>query len=152
MNLLLQDSSALPEVFLWNGAVAEQALRSVASTNGWRIPPDLLAFWRATGGGWIFETEHLLSPIPAIGSSDDVGAATKWYQEAGLMDGLITIHQGLGLTAVSLASARYLYFDNVVQPSKVLGEYASMNQWYVATLRSEYAARYGLPAVESGDL
>ena len=148
MNLLLRDAAIAPHLFQWNGPIDTSTVQQIMLTHNWRIPPDLLEFWQKTGGGEIFETERVLPPVFPREPQHEVAQVTQWYRQRGLGSDLIVIHQGLGLTAVSGACGRYLYFDTDVASFRVVGEYVTMNQWYVATLRSEYAERYGLPALD----
>lgn len=140
--LLLHDAAMKPHVFRWNNPVSAMAIADWLTKRQWTVPADLRQFWAETGGGEAFETEKFLTPIRDVHDDESVEQATACAARQGAPAGLVIFHQGLGLSGVRMADSVYIW----LQDNKVIGEYSSLDEWYLAVLRSEYAKRYGLGA------
>jgi hypothetical protein len=141
---LLTDAMARPDLFVWNGRMDEASLRAWLDRNPWMgpCPGDLLAFWEETGGGDVFETETIYGPLsdPLLG--DDIGAVNRQMRAEGMPARFVVYHVGLLTSAVDAASGEYVELEP--DGFGVLRRFASLDEWYTATLRAEYAQRYGL--------
>jgi hypothetical protein len=142
---LTSDAQARPDLFLWHGRVAPSDLQSWLSTNNWigHCPSDLLAFWRETGGGDLFETETILGPMGDPQLGDDISTVNREMRERGLPERFLVFHVGLLTSAVDRSLGDYVELSS--DGFRVLRRFASLEEWYRATLRAEYGQRYGLP-------
>jgi hypothetical protein len=138
--LLLHDAAMKPHVFRWNKPVSPTSIADWLTERQWTVPADLRHFWSETGGGEAFETEKFFTPILGGHNDEGVEQATAWAARQGAPPGLVIFHQGLGISGVRISDRAYLW----LQDNKVSGEYSSLDEWYLAVLRSEYAERYGL--------
>jgi SMI1/KNR4 family protein SUKH-1 len=147
MNMILRDAATASHLFMWNGPIDRRRVDRWVEGHGWRLPEDLLEFWSVTGGGEMFETETMLRPL----RSDDDGReeildVTNWLRTAkGFQENLLVFHQGLAYTAIRPADGRYFCQD---AHGRILGEFGTLEDWYIRVIREEYAERYGLPPVE----
>ena len=139
--LILADAERAPHLFQFNGPGEREQLEKWIRTRGWVVPRDLLEFWTLTSGGQILETERFLRPLALPNGEEEVAAVTAWCYKRGMPKGLVVFHEGLGFTAVR-PDGSYVSLDSDVQ---VRGEYRDLDDWYVNTLREEYAGRYRLP-------
>lgn len=140
---LLDDAVVKPQVFRWNRPVGAKAIEDWLTGRQWTVPTDLRQFWSQTGGGEAFETERFFAPLLGAQHDESVEQATSLAAGQGAPAGLLIFHQGLGLSGVRMSDGAYIW----MQDNQVSGEYSSLDQWYLAVLRSEYAERYGLDGV-----
>jgi hypothetical protein len=142
---LTADARLRPDLFRWNGRMDPADLRAWLAGNQWSgaCPGDLLGFWQETGGGDVFETETLLGPRgdPQIG--DDIAAVNRALRSRGMPARFLVFHTGLLVSAVDTDVGDYVELDPA--SFHVLRRFASLDEWYRATLRQEYRQRYGLP-------
>ena len=138
---IFSDADAKPRLFRWNGRIDVDELVDWVGRRDWTIPPDLLEFWAATGGGEAFESE--VFPKPLVGKDDEDGVehATTWRHSNGMLAGLIVFHEGLCYSAVRCQDQVYVSLD---EEARITGQYRSFGEWYRQVLREEYAERYGL--------
>jgi hypothetical protein len=141
MRTILEDASKRPELFHWNGPPDKSKLKEWIARQAFRLPSDLVEFWRETGGGEAFESETFLGPFGDSGLGDDVMSVNAYHRAQGLRDMYLIFHVGLGMSAVRLSDLRYVSLDPSYRETST---YASLDAWYSATLRGEYAERYGL--------
>jgi hypothetical protein len=136
---ILQDAKVRPDLFCWAGAVSADELRTFLSARGLeRLPADLFELLCTTGGGDVFETEMIVTSRDSVFGTDadmlnrgfepPFGRA-MWLFHEGVTRGAVDLHE---LTYVSLAN------------DEVIGTFATLDEWYVGVLRSEFAERYGL--------
>lgn len=139
-NILLLDARRRPELFHWFGpGPAEQIIDWASKLGG--VPEDLLSFWLTTGGGDVFESETLLSPAGAL-VGEDVESVTSACHQRGLPAEWVVFHVGYGVSAISIETGRYAWFEGQANaPSQY---FDSLSEWYSQVLRAEYAERYGL--------
>jgi hypothetical protein len=143
--LVIQDSHLRPDLFLWNGAIAAAELRSWLTEHGLgACPGDLVHFWEETGGGEIFETETILGPFGDPTMDDALVPTNDALRLRGLPDNLVVFHIGLGTSAVDTTAGDYVDLDP--HDFHELRRFQSLDAWYVAIVRDEYAGRYGLPS------
>jgi hypothetical protein len=83
------------------------------------VPADLVAFWRATGGGEAFETEQLLAPLAQSELADSVLSRNRWHQGQGMPNALLVFHEGAWLSALRDVEPRYV---TLTQPSYQVDE------------------------------
>jgi hypothetical protein len=139
---VLLDAAERPDLFIWNGAIKERALRAWLLAHDLPLPDDLVLLLAATGGGDLFECETILGPYGSVRLGDDLVGANKFMRDRGLPPELVAFHRGACVSAVNRASGEYV---TLVQPDwSLLARFTSFESWYRGTLRCEYAGRYGL--------
>ncbi len=134
-----------PTLFWWAGAPDPDRLRAAVAALGADVPPDLLAFWSETGGGEMFESEDLLSPLGSTDLLGGVAEQTAWHRTLGLPPGLL-FHEGGArfCSAVRSTDGRYVTLRRDYVVAEAFG---SFDEWFRVVLLSEYAERYGLLGV-----
>jgi hypothetical protein len=141
----MDDARVRPDLFHWNGRIDSTGLSDWLDRNRWlgQCPGDLLDFWKQTGGGEVFETETILGPLGHPEMGDDIAAVNREMRSNGMPDRFVVYHHGLVISAVDTGSGDYVE----LAPSgfDVLRRFATLEEWYRATLRAEYEERYGLP-------
>ena len=141
---LIDDARVRPDLFHWNGRMDSASLRAWLESNQWlgHCPGDLLAFWEETGGGDVFESETILGPLSDPSLGDDIAAVNRELRSRGMLHRFVVYHLGYSMCAVDTVSGDYVELE----PSsfRVLRRFASLDDWYQATLRSEFRQRYGL--------
>jgi hypothetical protein len=152
MLILLQDAHNEPRIFAPFGAIPSSEIQGWLRRTGLVLPPDLIELWQQTGGGDVFESETILRPTVASTPNscfvdDDVEGMNAACAGEGKSDDLYVFHRGLFLSAVRLSDQRFV---TLTEGGYTLKEsFASLDQWYVRTLRTEYGERYGLPPIGS---
>ena len=148
--LILDDAARRPSLFQWFGAIPRPEIEEWLRCSRLSIPSELIDLWQATGGGDVFESETILRPtVPSVPNNgfvgDDIESANAPLAAAGNPHGLYIFQNGLFLSAVRLDDQEFVTLtgDYAVKDS-----YASLNEWYVHTLRAEFAQRYGLGSVK----
>jgi hypothetical protein len=140
---LWRDAVQRPDLFRWKGRLSAAAIAAWTEKQGWTLPEDLVSFWARTGGGEIFESEELLSPLGDAEAEDSVVLTLRFHVERGLPQRFVLFHEGgYGLSAVDVEAGDYVVMD----PSTyaVRSRHKSLDDWYRQGVRAEYAARYGL--------
>jgi len=145
MNEILEsDQVRRPELFVWNAPIPERALREWISARSWVVPNDLLVLWSLTGGGTIFESETIFAPWGDPLPDSCVDSATKRLRSLGLPERYLVFHEGgVGVSAVEQPEGSLV----LLTPERSFareGTFRSLDDWYIAVVRAEYAARYGL--------
>jgi hypothetical protein len=150
MSTFFTDALLRPRVFRWNGPIDRDRIEDWVREQGWDLPQDLIAFWAATGGGEVFDSELLLPPLPGPGIEDDVASRTRYYVSIGMLGSYVVFHEGAGwVSAIRLADRRYVQLDET--HFREHGEHESLEAWYSSVIRAEFAERYGLPWPAAGD-
>jgi hypothetical protein len=141
---LTDDARLRPDLFHWNGRMDPVCLQTWLTDNQWLgpCPKDLLVFWQETGGGDVFETETILGPLGDPQMGDDIASVNRAMRSRGMAARFLVFHIGLLVSAVDTEVGDYVELE----PSSlcVLRRFASLDEWYEATLRKEYRHRYGL--------
>jgi hypothetical protein len=137
----MDDAARNPVLFEWHGAIPISAVRQQCDLKSWRVPSDLIQLWADTGGGVIFETEHILRPIADSDDQSEVEQVTQWERARGLPAGLLVFHRGVVLSTIRLFDAAYLTIERGRASSSV---FSSLDDWYRSVIRAEYEERYGL--------
>lgn len=139
---IFDDAVQRPDLFLWAGTIDPVVLSAWIIEHRFDIPDQLFQFWATTGGGDLYETETILGPFGNDELGNEVLEVNMRARERGLNAGYLLFHTGIALSAVRMEDRRIVLLAD--PDYVVIGEFASFDQWYVATLRNEYAARYGL--------
>jgi len=141
---IYEDALTRPDLFHWFG-VAESAFEDWLITLPLRVHPGLVAFWRRTGGGDVFESETLLGPL-ANHADDNVLTINEYHWSKGLQRDLLIFHTGFCLSASSVDSRRHR--NRLISfrsgSYEIERQFNSFDAWYQQTIRAEYAERYGL--------
>jgi hypothetical protein len=137
---LQSDMTAAPQAFALIGPVERAAIDRALSELDHPASEALRELWIATGGGDMFETEELLSPL-----AEGLHALRERNLElrsAGLPADLLAFHVGLYITAVQPSGSLVALHPETLE---VICAFDTLEEWY-ADLRREYAGTYGLPA------
>lgn len=142
---LIDDAQLRPDLFHWNGQMDEPSLRGWLAANQWLgpCPSDLLAFWRETGGGDLFETETMLGPLGDPQEGDDIATVNHALRSRGMPPRFAVFHLGACLSAVDTEIGDYVELEES-SSFRVARRFSSLDEWYEATLLKEYRERYGL--------
>lgn len=134
---LFRDASTRPELFVWNGAIDDQAfklwLRPLC-----HAPFQLVELWKQTGGGEIFETETILGPRLDETDSSLI-ARNAVLRGEGLPEPYVVFHEGIFLSAFR-PGGLIVELDERFQEVR---RFVSFDDWY-RSIRGEFAERYGL--------
>ena len=140
---IIADSITYPRLFRWNGKMLDKDVMDWIHTNSLTPSKDLINLWCCTGGGDFFESETILGPFADITMADDVLSVNRYHWERGMPVESLIFHKGLGGLTASIAN-----LDEVVvldiEDYQERARYSSMDVWYIESIRSEYAERYGL--------
>lgn len=139
---ILADSRAYPRVFAWNDPLPRERIRKWADDFGVRLPDDLVDLWSTTGGGDLFETETIVAPFGDVYLGEDLEAENLRLWASGMSRAYLAFHCGLGVSAVRQSDLALVCLDSKL--GSELREYHSLDDWYAAELRAEYAERYGM--------
>ena len=137
-----KDAARRPELFLWRGPLAPASVDAWIRDKNLRVPPDLRQFWIETGGGDLFESEELLGPFAARVWERTVDSVTDAHRVSGMPPGYLVFHAGLGISVVRQSDGRYLDLDEGTY--RTTSEFSSFGEWYRDSLRTLFAAKYGL--------
>ena len=138
---ILKDASERPQIFVWRGPLDLEKVNAWLSHNQVNIPPDLKELWIVTGGGDIFESETLLSPLETD-PSYDIEAVNRFHWQSGLDKSLLIFHVGTWISAVRNEPPHFVSFSLGDVEKKM--EFKDFDAWYRQTVRREFAQRYGL--------
>jgi hypothetical protein len=132
------------------GAIPLTEIQDWLGRTGVVLPSDLIELWKQTGGGDVFESETILRPTVASRPNsrfveDDIERVNAKYAEEGKSSDLYMFHRGLFPSAVRLSDQRFVTLTEGGRAVK--DSFASFDEWYVRTLRSEYGERYGLSPI-----
>ena len=149
MLVLLQDAERVPRLFYPFGAIPEIEVQDWLRRSGLVLPSDLVELWQQTGGGDVFDTETIFRPtVPSAPNScfvdDDIEGRNAAHAEKGKPRELYIFQQGLFLSAVRLSDQNFV---TLTQGYVVEKSFASIDEWYLSTLRAEFGERYGLSSV-----
>ena len=141
---ILQDALKRPELFEWFGSIPGDEIEDWLLRTRLQIPPDLIELWQITGGGDVFESETILRPTVASVPkpnfiADDVESCNVDLTAKGKPGDLYVFHQGSFLSAVQLQNQKFM---TLTKSYGVNREFHSLDEWYIQTLRAEFAARY----------
>ena len=141
---------ARPDLFHWFGAIKRDHIERWLRSSGLEVPSDLLDFWTLAGGGDLFESETMFRPtpipttVPYFVSGDDIDSANQQRIRGGMLKSYVAFHDGIFLSAVRLAG-RLVTMDGQYQETAV---FSDLDDWYLRTLRAEYALRCRLGDVD----
>jgi hypothetical protein len=144
MKAMADDARNRPDLFRWHGAIDEENLRQWLTVNGLadRLAPDLVSFWRQTGGGEAFETETLLGPFGDSSLGEGAMDVNRTLWQSGMPAQYFVFHIGLLTSAADTNAGDYV--ELAPDTFDVVRRFSTFDDWYLSTLRSEYGARYGL--------
>jgi hypothetical protein len=148
MLAILKDAAARPELFDWFGPIARNEIDSWLKRSNLRVPDDVRELWTETGGGDFFdEGETLLRPTAVrssepyfIESTDFINSADQFCISKGMSTDYLLFHIGTFHSAIRLGDQRIVTLDQVWRLIKAFSDF---DDWYLATLRSDYADVYG---------
>jgi hypothetical protein len=138
---ILEDAKERPDLFAWAGSINANELYAWRQATGVRLHPELEFLLMNTGGGDIFESETILSPLGGHPTGDNAVEANQFHRQRGMSPDYWLFHVGIVLSAVDQSDGHIVTLSN---DYTVQNNYESLEQWYVALLRDEYAERYGL--------
>ena len=147
MLAILKDAAARPELFGWFGPIASHEIDFWLRQNNRRVPDDVRELWALTGGGDFFdEGETLLRPTAVrssepyfIESTDFVESANQFRISKGMSTDYLLFHIGSFQSAIRLSDQRIVTLDDEWHLIKA---FSDLDEWYLATLRHDYAEAY----------
>ena len=144
IDLLLRDSKLRPDLFSWTCSILLSDIEQWESEQAITVPEDLKQIWSLRGGGELFESETVLQPL---GSPEDdlVIPRSKWLWGKGLESSHYVFHEGLYVSVFQSAEESFVSLNST--DFRQIGSFQTLDDWYLHTLRAEYADRYGLPRV-----
>ena len=129
---LKADISDRPELFYFGGCIPES-----------EICQKINNLWKEIGGGDMFETETILSPIDESDLGEDIESINNYHYSKGLSKDFLIFHIGLGgLSAFSIKDERYCIIDS--NDYKCGEWYKSLDEWYENHIRNSYMDKYNL--------
>jgi hypothetical protein len=132
-----------PELFFFYGPVPEKNILKKLQLMNINVPSALLELWKEIGGGEIFETETILSPVNDNNLGDDFESVNNYHYSQGLSKDFLIFHVGLGgLSTVSLKDESYYVIDDTTY--KCVKGFNSLEEWYENHIRKTYAIKYNL--------
>ncbi len=142
IDLILNDAASRPELFRWFGAIERAPLDLARIQYSLVFPGDLLSLWEITGGGDMFESETILSPL-STSPSDNIDIVSGLHWRRGLDRNCLVFHTGLCLSVVcDFKSPHFVALDESTY--REIASFDDLDAWYLTMLRAEYAARYKL--------
>jgi hypothetical protein len=146
MLTLLQDAERVPRLFYPFGAIPEAEIQDWLRCSGLVLPSDLIQLWQLTGGGDIFDTETIFRPtVSSVPNrcfvEDDIEGRNAAHAEKGKPRELYIFQQGVFLSAVRLSDQNFV---TLTEGYVVKQSFASLDEWYLRTLRAEFSEEYGL--------
>jgi len=151
MLAILKDAERRPDLFHWFGPIERSQIESWLRSSGLVIPIDFLELWSQTGGGDLFESETIFRPtsipslMPYFVQGDDLAAANDQRTRDGMPKSYFAFHDGLFLSALRLSDQALVTLNDRYEQT---AEYASLDEWYLRTLRADFAYRYRLVNAE----
>lgn len=119
--------------------------RDVFSKDILAAPQDLVEFWIEFGAGEIFETETIYSPS-ADANDDTVQEVNEHFISKGMPQDYTVFHTGMAVSAYRAEEPRYVILNK--DTFEVIRSFNSIEEWYINTLRKEYAERYGMTGID----
>ncbi len=147
---VIEDAKLNSRIFFPFDPIPEAELDDWLQRTGLTLPPDLIEFWRLTGGGDIFDTETVLRPtVPtppnACFVEDDIEGFNAVAEIRGKSPDLYLFCGNCLHSAIRLSDQKYVTLkDDQYTVDQV---FDSFDEWYVQVLREEFAAQYGLPPI-----
>jgi len=132
----------LPRIFAFNGAIPSAQLDAWLSERQLTVPDDLKQVWQETGGGVVFESEIILSPYGDRELGENVDSENEFHRQKGMPVDWLLFHTGMNLRVIKMSSGEYASLQE--GSYRVQETFRSCAEWYVNSIRKEYAARYGL--------
>ena len=143
INKLKDDINMRPELFFFSGCIPKEDIIQKLSFMNINVPFALIELWNEIGGGEMFETETILSPIANSDLGDDIESVNYYHYKKGLSKDFFVFHVGLGgISAVSLNDERYVIIDETNY--KCVKWFESLEKWYENHIRKEYEIKYNL--------
>jgi len=149
MLAILKDAAARPELFGWFGPIASHEIDSWLKQSNLRVSDDVRKLWAVTGGGDFFdEGETLLRPTAIrstepyfIDHADFIDSISGWWISNGMSTDYLPFHySNTRQSAIRLSDQRIVTLDD---EWRLIKAFSDVDDWYLATLRHDYADVYG---------
>jgi hypothetical protein len=140
---ILKDAEVRPDLFWWRGAIPRAELSAWIAEQGIRLGAELEQLLEQTGGGDMFESETILSPMAGEETGDRAADANAFHHERGLAAELWLFHVGMSFSAIDQRTGRIVTLD--LRGYATMDEYETLSDWYARFIRDEYGDYYGLP-------
>jgi hypothetical protein len=140
---ILHDSQVHPSLFFWRGLLSISAIEDWERKEALIAPRDLRQLWSLKGGGDLFESETILQPFGAD-EYDLIESVSSVSWGKGLSTDYCVFHTGI-VESVFRKSDGALFSLGSADLNE-LTQFRDLDEWYLKTLRTVYAERYGLDA------
>ena len=144
IDLILRDSQSHPDIFIWRGPLLASAIEDWEHMHLLSAPEDLRQLWCLKGGGDLFESETLLQPFGAE-DYDLIESVSSVFWGKGLSTDYFVFHTGI-VDSVFRKSDGAL-FSLGSSDLHQMSQFRGLDEWYVSTLPSVFAEKYGLEAL-----
>lgn len=141
IDLILRDSQLHPSVFFWRGRLSLSAIEAWEREQSLSAPRDLKQLWTLKGGGDLFESETILQPFGAD-DYDLIGSVSSVSWGKGLSTDYCIFHTGIVDSAFRKSDGA-LFSLGSPDPNQ-MSQFRDLDEWYLNTLRSVFADKYGL--------
>ncbi len=125
---ILRDSELRPDPFFWTGKLSLMDIEEWERAESISLPQDLKRLWNIKGGGELFESETILTPLPPS-NEDDPGPPryeedlvlprSRWFWGKDLDRDCYVFHEGWCVSVFRKSDHSLCSFkDGRLQPSR----------------------------------
>jgi hypothetical protein len=145
IDLILRDAEMYRRLFWWTTPLSISAIEDWEREHSLLAPRDLKDLWSPKGGVDLFDADTILQPFGAKEDYDLIEPVSAVRWERGLSRDFCVFHIGV-VDSVFRKSDGAIFSLPTDDPTQMI-PFGDLNEWYVKTLRSEYAEKYGLEAL-----
>lgn len=132
-----------PLLFEWAGSLDEARLNEWIAQRAISVPDDLREVWLWTGGGEMFESEVILSPLTGEDDYDSLELTNRSFHEQGLSTDYLVFEEGVFLGAIRQSDLLYVDLDYDTLEPRML--FPCFDDWYTRLIRESFRRKYRLP-------
>ena len=141
INLIVCDSQRHSDAFFWRGSLSLSAIEDWERQQSLCAPRDLKQLWTLKGGGDLFESETILQPFGGD-DYDLIESVSCVFWGKGLSTDYCIFHTGIVDSAFRKSDGALFSLGSSEQ--KQMSQFRDLDEWYLRTLRSVFAEKYGL--------
>ena len=141
---ILHDAQLHPGLFFWRGPLSVSAIEDWERRQSLAAPRDLRQLWGLKGGGDLFESETILQPFGAD-DYDLIESVSSVFWAKGLSTDYCVFHTGIADSVFRKSDGEIFSLGS--SDMSQMSPFRDLDAWYLNTLRSAFAERYGLGAI-----